>query len=62
MQVQRVGQNLVIVLPPDIVQQQGLQEGDEVVVMKTAERTTFEQALQQVLRDHAGTFEFLEDK
>jgi antitoxin component of MazEF toxin-antitoxin module len=59
MQVQRVGQDLVVVLPPDIAQHQGLQEGDEVVVMKVSERTAFERALQQVLRDHAGTFEFL---
>jgi len=62
MQVQRIGQDLVIVLPPTIIQQQGLHEGDEVVVMKTTERATFEQALQQVLHDHAGTFEFLKDK
>jgi antitoxin component of MazEF toxin-antitoxin module len=62
MQIQRMGQDLVIVLSPDIVQQQGLQEGDEVVVLKSTDRATFDQALQQVLHDHAATFEYLQDK
>jgi antitoxin component of MazEF toxin-antitoxin module len=48
--------------PPEIVEQQGLQEGDEVVVMKSTDRTIFEQALREVLRDHAATFEYLKDK
>jgi antitoxin component of MazEF toxin-antitoxin module len=62
MHVQRIGQNLVIVLPTEVIQEQGLQEGDEVVVMKSADRTTFEEALQVVLHDYAGTFEYLKDK
>ncbi|MBA3826094.1 MAG: AbrB/MazE/SpoVT family DNA-binding domain-containing protein [Ktedonobacterales bacterium] len=62
MQVQCIGQNLVIVLSPDVVQEQGLQEGDEVVVMKSPDRPAFDQALQHVLHDHAATFEFLKDK
>jgi antitoxin component of MazEF toxin-antitoxin module len=62
MQVQRQGEDLVVVLPPEVIEQQQLREGDEVVVMKPADRTAFEQALQQVLRDHASTFEHLKDK
>ena len=62
MHVQKIGQELVIVLPSDIIQQQQLQEGDEVVVMKTTDRMSFEQALQQVLQDYAETFEYLKDK
>ncbi|HEY7833395.1 MAG TPA: hypothetical protein VIG30_07485 [Ktedonobacterales bacterium] len=62
MQVQRQGEDLVVVLPPEVIEQQQLREGDEVVVMKPADRTAFEQALQQVLCDHASTFEYLKDK
>jgi antitoxin component of MazEF toxin-antitoxin module len=61
MQVQRQGEDLVVVLPPEVIEQQQLREGDEVVVMKPADRTAFEQALQQVLCDHASTFEYLKD-
>lgn len=62
MQIQRRGEDLIIVLPPDVIEQQRLHEGDEVVVMRRADRTAFEQALQEVLRDHAATFEYLKDK
>ena len=62
MQVQRIGQDLVIVLPADVVQQQQIHEGDEVVVMKSTASTIFEQTVKQVLQDHAATFEYLKDK
>ncbi len=61
MQIQRIGQDLVIVLSPDVVQRQGLQEGDEVVV-KNTDQTTFEEALEDVLHEHAATVEYLKDK
>ena len=60
--VQRQGEDFVIVLPAAIAEQQQLREGDEVVVLRAAERSAFEQALQAVLRDHAGTFDYLRDK
>ncbi len=62
MQIQRKGQDLVIVLPPEVAQKQHLHEGDEVLVLKTADRKSFEETLEQVLRDYAGTFEYLKDK
>jgi antitoxin component of MazEF toxin-antitoxin module len=60
--VQRQGEDLVIVLPAAVAEQQHLREGDEVVVLRAVEPSAFEQALQAVLRDHAGTFEYLRDK
>jgi Antidote-toxin recognition MazE, bacterial antitoxin len=64
MHVQRIGKDLVIVVPPDVARRHNLRGGDEVVVFKatTTEHDAFEQALEQVLRDHAPTFEYLRDK
>lgn len=62
MQVQRQGKDLVIIIPPEVVEQQQLHEGDEVVVIKPADRTAFERALREVLHEHAATFEYLKDK
>jgi antitoxin component of MazEF toxin-antitoxin module len=62
MQIQRKGQDLVIVLPPEVAQEHQLHEGDEVLVLKTADRKSFEETLEQVLHDYAGTFEYLKDK
>jgi antitoxin component of MazEF toxin-antitoxin module len=60
--VQRQGEDFVIVLPAAVAEQHHLREGDEVVILKAGERADFEQALQAVLREHAGTFEYLRDK
>ena len=60
--VERRGDDLIIVLPSEVAERQRLREGDEVLVLRAAERATFEQALEAVLRDHAGTFEYLKDK
>ena len=46
----------------EVVEQQQLHEGDEVVVIKPADRTAFERALREVLHEHAATFEYLKDK
>jgi antitoxin component of MazEF toxin-antitoxin module len=62
LQIQRHGQDLVIVLPPEVAQEQQLHEGDEVLVLKTADRKSFEETLEQVLHDYEGTFEYLKDK
>lgn len=62
LRVQRVGPDLVIVLSPEEAEARQVQEGDEVIVLKTTDQTGFDQALQEVLREHAGTFEYLQDK
>ncbi len=62
LQIQRSGNDLIVVIPPDIASQEHLQEGDEVAIVKAADRTAFEQALDAVLQDHATTFEYLKDK
>lgn len=61
-QIQRSGADLIVIIPPDIASQEHLQEGDQVAIIKTADRPTFEQALETVLQEHATTFEFLKDK
>ena len=62
LQVQRSGDDLIVVIPPDIANQEHLHEGDEVALIKAANRATFEQALDAVLQEHATTFEYLKDK
>jgi antitoxin component of MazEF toxin-antitoxin module len=62
MRVRRQGEDLVIVLPAEVARQQELREGDAVLVLRAGERTAFEQALRDVLREHAGTFDYLRDK
>ncbi len=59
LQIQRSGADLIVVIPPDIASQEHLQEGDEVAIIKTVDRATFEQALDTVLQEHAATFEYL---
>ena len=62
MQIQRSGQDLIVVIPPEVVTHEGLHEGDEVTIIKTADRHTFEQELETVLQEHAATFDYLKDK
>ena len=62
LRVQRVGTDLVIVLSPEEAEARQVQEGDEVIVLKTTDQTGFDQALQEVLSKHAGTFAYLRDK
>src|SRR5262249_51303617 len=63
LRMQRAGADWIVVLPPEVVSEHGLREGDEVLVLvvKTADRTAFEEALRRVLREHATTFEYLKD-
>jgi hypothetical protein len=62
MHIQRRGPDLIVVLSPEVVSEQDLREGDEVLVIKTADHTAFAEALRVVLRDHATTFAYLRDK
>lgn len=62
LRVQRIGPDLVVVLPPEEAAARQVREGDEVIVIKTTDQTRFHQALEDILHEHAGTFEFLRDK
>lgn len=60
--IQRSGDDLIVVIPPDLASQEHLHEGDEVALIKATNRSTFEQALEAVLQEHATTFEYLKDR